>query len=175
MLDKLRWEWEQLREQCTNREALVNHAINGAWTGWHIHDWVWVAISRDLAKKSTFAKKAGVALQKFDQQAFAEWLRADKKELDYCRIIATSAKHFGVEIGPQIQKLETRVSAIIPGAATIDEVPNVSALTDFDSFTTTEWLAKLRIDDISILVEDLLEIVLGYWTQLMWSNDIDAD
>lgn len=173
MLEKLRWECDQLRRTAADREALVHHALNAAWTAWHIHDWVWAAVSRDPVLRARFAKQAGIAPQKFDQEAFAGWLVKDKPDLDLCRIIATSAKHVGAEIGPV--EIQTTVSVVTNVVGKIDDVQDFDALKDLDSLATDEWVPKLIIGDQRIRAVDVFERVIGYWTQLIYSNHIAGD
>lgn len=173
MVEKLRWEFEALSRASTDREARVFCTLNCAWTAWHIHDWAWVAIENQPLLRTKMARTACVAPQRFDKDAFARWLAESHRDLDLCRIIATSAKHVGVEVGAR--EVDTTVSAVSNFAGTIDAVPDFDALDDFDLLRTTEWTPKIIVDGIRIPAIDLFERVLGFWTSFIWENQIDPD
>ena len=59
MLEKLRWEYEQLSDAKLDRDGKVHTAINCAWTAWHLHEWVWKGLKRRPDLKVRYAKEAG--------------------------------------------------------------------------------------------------------------------
>jgi hypothetical protein len=125
-LDKLLREADRL-EQSETRADKSDHAINGAWTGWHLHEWIWSEMKEiersdppiaeemddDTAEqiklqhkarqracaqiRADVAKDLGISVGSVDAKAFGAYMARQHRVIEICRIIATGSKHTQVD------------------------------------------------------------------------------
>jgi hypothetical protein len=119
-----------------------------------------------------FAKDAKCAPQKFDKDRFGTWLAKTNQDLDVCRATATSAKHYGFE--QSMRPISQGSEGQIRTAAKFNELPLIDDLIDLDTLEYADCTLYLVIDGKKILLVDLFERVEGFWTQMIYSNQIDA-
>ncbi|HJS33520.1 MAG TPA: hypothetical protein VJ924_16115 [Alphaproteobacteria bacterium] len=99
MLDKATRELDRLK--ATERDAEVrDHAVNFAWTAWHIADWAWEEI-KDAGRVAEITAKVAAALAgdtKWQNaqplNRFREYIRQTFiPDLEYCGPVAVQTKH----------------------------------------------------------------------------------
>jgi hypothetical protein len=120
MLDKLRWEIDELKKCSTAiGSPAIFHAWNCAVTAWHMTDWVWHALTPD--------QKAGLHSMapdlKFEKVSDLQWfVRRRSQEVALCYQIAEGSKHCEmtnpsarVDVSAEISLTATTYTSI-PGA-----------------------------------------------------------
>lgn len=124
----------------TKLQDIIDHGLNVAMTAWHLSDWVWSEPDR----RAGLAQRAGVAVSKFNKKDFDRYALEACPNLQYCRTIAISAKHFGYEQRPNEPRFETRVTPV-PSVWVLDHGRWVTETGEPIMLTSNAW--ELRIVD----------------------------
>jgi hypothetical protein len=175
-------------EQAKSRDDKSDHAINGATTGWHLHEWVWAEMKRieradppdssgmdadtaeqiRLQHKETqracaqvrvdVAAELGISVGDVDARAFGIYMAKRYPAIEICRIIATGSKH--TQVGDLAGAIvETYVSAGTSiDPATLDIV-----------FTN---IPKVKINGLVYGSSDILRQTEAVWTDFIYSRRI---
>lgn len=85
---------ERLRK-ARDFDDMRDHAVAFCIDAWHVHEWAWAEVCRDLSFKTQLAQETGQPLRDVSKSSVAKW--ADEKIggrlLHVCQIIATETKH----------------------------------------------------------------------------------
>jgi hypothetical protein len=96
VIEKLRREAERI--ESTNDSGLAgDYVINAFWTAWHVHQWMWDAISDRPDLKLAVLKYRGI--ERFaieDHETFGAVLASRFVPIRICRTIATSSHYVHV-------------------------------------------------------------------------------
>lgn len=96
VIEKLRRDVERI-ESTTERTLARDHIVNAFWTAWHIHRWLWDAISEQPELKATVLAYRGIDNEQVeDHKAFGAALARRFVPLNICRMIATSPRYVHV-------------------------------------------------------------------------------
>jgi hypothetical protein len=98
MLAKLERELDRVCEVegTQDRDALADHGINFALTAWHMGTWVWADVRRRYDIRAEIAAAMKLEVKALAQEVFEDFL-VRERSLRYCRQIAVSFKHIGVD------------------------------------------------------------------------------
>jgi hypothetical protein len=184
-LNKLVREADRL-EQATDRDDKSDHAINGATTGWHLHEWIWSSmkhiersappdasqIGSDVAEqirlqhldkqracatlRSDVAKAQGISVGSVDAEAFGVYMAQHYPCIEACRIIATGSKHTQVGRLPDPQ-VETFVSA---NPVTVGSAVDV----------VRAGVPKIRMGGVTWGASDVIRDACEVWTGLIYGR-----
>ena len=165
MIRKLERELDRVKCSGTDRGVLTDHGINFAWTAWHMADWVWANMTD--AQRRQVAIEAGTNPDKFDLKGFQPYLCGKSRDLGYCRIIATAAKHS-----------ECRFWADFDFAPDISLGPTfslVGSLAGMAAAPQRRWVLKMDINNERIPALEVFDSVLVFWTEFIYTRQIDRD
>src|SRR5215813_241210 len=93
VIEKLRREIDRI-ETAVNGEAVRDHVVNAFWTAWHIHQWLWTAISDKPELKRALLRYRGLENETIGgPETFGALLASRFVPLKICRFIATSSQY----------------------------------------------------------------------------------
>jgi hypothetical protein len=96
VIEKLRREVQRI-ESIDDPDSGKDHVINAFWTAWHIHHWMWDAISEKPDLKRAVLTYRGIESQTIeDHETFGAVLAGRFVPLKICRMIATSSRYVHV-------------------------------------------------------------------------------
>lgn len=96
VIEKLRREVERI-EGINDRGFAEDHVINAFWTAWHVHQWMWDAISDKRDLKLAILKYRGIERYTIENhETFGAVLASRFVPLKICRMIATSSAYVHV-------------------------------------------------------------------------------
>lgn len=98
VLQKLRREINRVAI-ASESDVARDQVINAFWTAWHLHEWLWDAVSERPDLKAAVLRYRGIdEVEIADQKAFGAALAGRFVPLKICRIIATSPDLVQVEL-----------------------------------------------------------------------------
>ena len=96
VIEKLRREVERI-ESINDPGVTGDHVINAFWTAWHVHHWMWDAISDKPDLRLAVLKYRGIERYTIeDHETFGAVLASRFVPLKICRMIATSSRYVHV-------------------------------------------------------------------------------
>jgi hypothetical protein len=96
VIEKLRRDIARI-DSSTECSIARDHTINAFWTAWHIHQWMWDAISDKPDLKLAVLKYRGIERYTIgDHETFGAVLAGRFVPLKICRMIATSPRYVQV-------------------------------------------------------------------------------
>lgn len=112
VIEKLRREVQRI--ECADDAASArDHIINAFWTAWHVHAWMWDAISDKPDLKLAVLKYRGIERQTVGSpEAFGAVLAGRFVPLKICRMIATSSRYVQVSS----TDVQAKMSVVDPSA-----------------------------------------------------------
>ena len=97
----------------------MDAAINGAFTAWHIHDWVWVAKFRDDP-----AARISIGINESDlrdaKREFQKYITDECVALALCQDVTNGIKHVTARIPERRQAPAAAGSRVSAGAEMVD-------------------------------------------------------
>lgn len=149
LLSKLDREIDRFTDPVTSFTECLDLSFNIVVTAWHLCDWVFSDMTR--AQRDALKIKDLVALQNF--------VSDDCRYLHLCRQAATASKHWRVDRRP-----DDGVSVIVQaGVITAANPPAQSH---------DGWYIYFTDGPKIIGAESVFELVISYWTQFIYQNDI---
>ena len=180
MLSKLKRELNRLADASAKHLDVVDHGINGAWTAWHITDWVWKAkFEWDVAARKSL-ESGHVDLPSGDRARFNECLARECPELALCRDVANGIKHFLLDPKPKASQsgakgvsTETRMvtGTFVLGQDSLDG----GTVLGGPGVVKGATIYRLRILDDSGTQRDGVEVinaVVDFWMRFMAQHHI---
>jgi hypothetical protein len=158
MLDKLKWEIEQLKRAETKHDPmhLKFGCYNAAVTAWQLADWI-CADATDAQKDALEIRRKTAKLELSALQAKA---RSECRELYLCRQIATASKHRKVDL-----YFDRAIDAGIE-AGTPTPLSGPFSLAAWDAFVDDNGVKRHAIE--------VFEVTLHYWTNIIYHHGIAA-
>jgi hypothetical protein len=183
-LNKLARDVDRL-EQAESRDDKSDHAINGAITAWHLHEWAWAdmkavqgselpdfsELGADTAEQARLhhkerqqacrqvlvdvAKELAIGAREVDAKAFGAYMAKRHPAIEACRIIATGSKHIGVGHLPS-----TDVETFVSGPS--------STLVEMAYF----GVPKITMSGLTRGASDVLREASQVWTDFIYRRDI---
>ena len=96
VIEKLRREVQRI-ESADDADAIRDHVFNAFCTAWHVHQWMWDAISDKPDLKLAVLRYRGIEHQIMENhEAFGAVLAGRFVPLKICRLIATSSRYVQV-------------------------------------------------------------------------------
>jgi hypothetical protein len=171
MLMKLEREIGRLTsKRPLDRLDAIDYGLNIAITAWHLVDWVWAAdIAHSAERRAKAAAMAGVQFNKFDQNAFKNYVLSACPDTRYCQIIATSVKHLRYDPQPKDPKFETAAAPAMITWLNNQGQPvyftnRAGQRITWNSSATDLWIIE---GDTQRRATQVFESVLGWWTQFI--------
>ena len=159
----------------SSREDLADHLTNGAWTAWHVHEWIWAGIKQEPCTKVALANAANKGDRKFTQDDFLEFVLSEDQcpQLAFCQTVTAVSKHTKAdsEADAQHSIQLSRPPVYQPSGPPLDWLPvhsdgseqvgaykivNDCDLDDKERENAVDWLAG----------------ILRYWRQLIADYDL---
>ena len=98
IIEKLRREIDRI-ECADSGEAARDHVVNAFWTAWHVHQWMWSAISDKPDLKLAVLRYRGLEGEAIEgHETFGDLLASRFVPLKICRFIATSSQYVEVSL-----------------------------------------------------------------------------
>ena len=177
-LGKMRRELDRL-ERANVKVDMADHAMNFAWTAWHMAEWVWpTLVAREdeamSVKANVDTALAGDSNWENEKPAsrFRQYLiRRECPDLKLCGDIANEAKHFLRRLASTSTVVSARVPAPFAGPAHMAPFffhpdfpqPDVEPI---------RWIAKIVTPDGKSDAIDKFRIVLDYWTRFLSEHEL---
>jgi len=153
VIEKLRWEIEQLRSASPHdAESQIHICYNAAVTAWQIADWVFLDMTEDQRNKLCLRSLS-------DLQAY---VREQCRAIYLCRHLATASKHGIVE-----RHSDSSVNATTSAADHPIEYDDESIL-----ITPPTWSMKILDQGKPLPAIVVFELALNYWTQFVYTHRI---
>jgi hypothetical protein len=96
VIEKLRRDVERI-ESANDSGFVKDHVINAFWTAWHVHQWMWDAISGQPDLKLAVLQYRGIERYTIENhETFGAVLASRFVPLKICRMIATSSPYVHV-------------------------------------------------------------------------------
>lgn len=169
LLQKLKREMSRIRSS-RDRDELADFGFNFAITAWHMTDWVWADLKGAYSVKAALAKEAGIQTHEFEFEQFRNLMCEKSKELNYCRLIATTSKHVGVDRWPVDPENFTATGSAsvrysVPAGAPLARSPLAGS-------RGGKWVLKINVNGHRTRANEIFEKVLDFWTQFIDRNRI---
>lgn len=168
ILGKLEREVRRLAS-AVDRDDIVDHGINVAWTAWHLTEWVWPDTEHTPGLRDRLAAS--------NVEAFKRYAIDACPELRYCRIITNNAKH--LKCRREYPGDPRFVTAVAPGefAWVNDRGEPFTFVNDEGqpiTWTTAAWdLSIVEEDGTRHRAADVFGRVLNWWTKFIYENGVD--
>ena len=96
VIEKLRRELQRI-ESADDADCARDHVVNAFCTAWHVHQWMWDAISEKPDLKRAVLRYRGIEHQTIENhETFGAVLAGRFVPLKICRMIATSSRYVQV-------------------------------------------------------------------------------
>ena len=96
VIEKLRREVQRI-ESADDADSVRDHVVNAFCTAWHVHQWMWDAISEKPDLKLAVLRYRGIEHQAIkNHETFGAVLAGRFVPLKICRMIATSSRYVQV-------------------------------------------------------------------------------
>lgn len=170
MLEKLRWELDDLRqtqwdESLDNWRQVVSYkAINFATTAWHLIEWIDEDTRRAIIPRAALGRHLNLDLPSDPPTSSLDRKRASNElkniraatlercaDLEICRVIATSSKHYEVRDRPN-RGIRTHTYYSTKTRAG-------------ESFQRPFMFLQVVVDGESRSTVDVFEVVLRFWEE----------
>lgn len=93
VIEKLRRELQRI-ESADDADCARDHVVNAFCTAWHVHQWMWDAISEKPDLKRAVLRYRGIEHQTIENhETFGAMLAGRFVPLKICRMIATSSRY----------------------------------------------------------------------------------
>lgn len=168
VLEKLRREIARI-ESASDREIARDHVTNAFWTAWHLHEWVWDALSERPELKPTVLNYRGIDEDGIDdQRTFGATLAQRFVPLKICRVIATSSKLVQIEL-----PLDVLGNALPTANATDRSLGGETEALSVASSTATPFAPMVVVMGKAINVTRILKEIEDYWVTLIHECGIE--
>ncbi len=167
MLEKLQREISRIATRSNNYEVVLDAAINGALTAWHLTDWVW---------KKRFAAdaeaRAGISIDCGDQKdppnEFKDYVNKKCVHLALCQDVANGFKHMIAEHPDERQAPAAADTLVSAGAELIGG-------DGFLVFVGTSKFVPKIVDDEGDKHQamDVLVSARDFWAEFLREHGID--
>ena len=168
MLSKLGREISRLHTERDRFDGVTDAAINGAFTAWHMHDWVWLMRFRDdpearigIGIDETYLRDAKWKFQKY--------VTDECSALALCQDVTNGFKHVVAREPKKRQAPAVSKSRVSAG-------PEMIAGDGFYTFTVTSLFIPEIVDDKENThrAVDVLRRAHEYWTEFLGAHDSGA-
>jgi hypothetical protein len=169
VVQKLRREIERI-EIAADCDLARDQVINAFWTAWHLHEWLWSAVSERPELKAAVLKYRGIDEAGInDQKALGAALAGRFVPLKICRVIATSSKLVQV-----VLQSESDARTLSPDVAGIGEGPNgeMQALSALAS-TPARCMPMIVVMGRPVVATRILKELEDYWVTLIQECGIE--
>jgi len=164
IVNKLKRELDRFNAAKTRAEA-EDHAMNFAWTAWHLYEWTWAGIEAlDDECRQRLETTLGASWP--DGDSFRDWAKSKCPDLGAYRQISIAAKHAGDMSDVAYDEHPVDVTA----SAT--EVAETATLLTIDGIEN--WDLKIGYNGPQASMGPMFENVLQFWTAVMcYGKNID--
>ncbi|MCA0199867.1 MAG: hypothetical protein LCH56_03390 [Proteobacteria bacterium] len=180
MLAKLEREYRRFCESSTLPD-LMDHVTNFSVTGWHLVEWVWVAIRDKPAVRIRASQMAGGPARPIELEDLQRFLLRDDKALQMCFTFGTQAKHVKspvTELAPVMfatgsVSVEGTQRPVAPGAGEYYVVGDVFRPVGRASPHPPIATLKLLVNGERHAAAGIMEQALERWRQLFAALGLD--
>lgn len=176
-LGKLKRELTRMRRIRHNADILTDHTENFCYTAWHLTEWIWGAyFEQDERFWGAFSRGLGLVNKGSSEPIgqYRNYLARSCKELAYCRVVATGAKHFSyTNSNPAVVATGMDVTNYPPYVIELDLFTKGGRPLTVSLQPRPLHTPKLRLPDGQLVdVFDIFPPVLKFLTNFL--NDVEA-
>jgi hypothetical protein len=123
IIEKLRRDIARI-DSSTECALARDHTVNAFWTAWHVHQWMWDAISDKPDLKLAVLKYRGIEGYTIeDHETFGAVLAGRFVPLKICRMIATSSRY--VQVSSTDEQVKMSVANLVANENLVQSKPMV--------------------------------------------------
>ena len=123
VIEKLRREVQRI-ESADDANSVRDHVVNAFCTAWHVHQWMWDAISDKPDLKLAVLRYRGIEHQTIENhETFGAVLAGRFVPLKICRMIATSSRY--VQVSSTAEQANTSVADPAASGSSVRSKPMV--------------------------------------------------